>query len=475
MKLKILAGLLAILFLSCNNEPQEPISLNGTWESVGSGWLLQIQDSTQYSMFDITAISCVPTRQAELSEIIASIGIKNDTLMMTNGVMTYHFTRIKNVPEICGVQISDVKKNDPIYNFEVFAETVKDHYAFMELNAIDWDSLYREQKNKLIQDVSDPQLYTVIEETMELLNDNHRYLEATDEVYKALEELAKEEEIATDESLPEYGDFAVANLVSKHHIEKDMTTDDSWLISWGITDDRMGYIQVKAMWLFADLNIAKSRIEDLGYVDAYVKTFHEMDEGLFVKMEVEGVRKVMDKVMNDLKDTESIVVDLRFNGGGQDAVSFEILGRFNSEKRQIATTKLKYGNEFTPVRRLFLEPSSQPYTNPIYVLTSQQTGSAAEAFALGSISIPNIKRIGSHTQGALSTSLEKKLPNGWVFSISNEVYMDNHGISYENIGVPVDYDLNYPRERQTFFRWVANDLDRDKRNILGAIEVLKLE
>ncbi len=29
------------------------------------------------------------------------------------------------------------------YNFEVFAETYKDHYAFFELNEIDWNSFYK--------------------------------------------------------------------------------------------------------------------------------------------------------------------------------------------------------------------------------------------------------------------------------------------------------------------------------------------
>lgn len=109
----------------------------------------------------------------------------------------------------------------------------------------------------------------------------------------------------------------------------------------------------------------------------------------------------------------------------------------------------------------------------MYVLISQQTGSAAEAFAIGSMAIPHIKRIGAATQGALSTALEKSLSNGWVFSISNEVYMDNDGNSYENIRVPVDYKLDYPRDRQTFFRFVADDLERDKRNILRTIEKLK--
>ncbi len=54
------------------------------------------------------------------------------------------------------------------------------------------------------------------------------------------------------------------------------------------------------------------------------------------------------------------------------------------------------------------------------------TGSAAELFALATMSLPHIKRIGSTTTGAMSTALEKKLPNGWDFALSNEIFMDNN-------------------------------------------------
>lgn len=69
-------------------------------------------------------------------------------------------------------------------------------------------------------------------------------------------------------------------------------------------------------------------------------------------------------------------------------------------------------------------------------------------------------------------ALEKELPNGWAFSISNEIYMDNQGNNYENKGIPVDYELGYSQDRQTFVSRVADDLAGDKQQILGAIEKL---
>ena len=464
-------GLLLLLLgmsLSCENESQES-SINGVWESMGSGWILQIKDSSEYAFYDLTTISCLADRKGELNEIGASLELRGDTLSLLKGVTTYDFTRREKLPDLC-TTVPDVSKtSSPLHNFAVFAETVREHYAFMELNNINWDELYSSQKSKLSEQSTSAELYLVIEETLEKLNDNHAYLEADDSVYEALEEISGEDMVTEADSLPEYGDFQVAEIVAKHHLKEDMT-EDSWLIQWGKMNDSIGYIQVKAMWLYAKLDIPRALIDERGYVDAYVNTFQQMYEGAYIEEEVAGVRKIMNKVMRDLSETEAIVIDVRFNGGGQDAVAFEILRRFVPLKLQVATQKLKYGNEYTPILPLYINGRKDSYSRPVYVLTSAQTGSAAEAFTIATMAMKDVKRIGSSTSGAMSTALEKSLPNGWQFSISNEVYMDNQGINYENTGIPVDFELNYSTDRQTFFRSVVIDLEADKAKILKAIK-----
>lgn len=447
-------------------------SINGVWKSIGSGGILQINDSTDYALYDISSVSCLPNRKGELEEIMGELRLKSDTLSLLVGVVEYYFLRIDEVPELCTVELKEGKRNDPLFNFEVFAETVKEHYAFFKLNNINWKDLYQQQREKLNTNSTDAELYQVIEETLEKLNDNHAFLEATDELYEELEELSVEEEEAIEDELPEYGDFPVAKMVAAQFMEEELT-NGTQLIQWGKINEEVGFIQIKAMWLYADIDIPESLVEEMGYVDAFIETRHKMYEGDYIEKEVLGVSGIMDKVMTDLAAMESIVIDVRFNGGGQDAVSFEILSRFLSKDLQIGNQKLRYGDQFSPSFPYIIKGTKNAYLKPVYVLTSPQTGSAAETFALATMSMGNVKRIGAATTGATSTSLEKKLPNAWDFAISNEILMDNQGRNYENIGIPPDYELSYSRDRQTFFRSVVNDLEVDKKSILDAIEVLE--
>lgn len=459
MKLLILPTLFFFL-LSCT---QKKDSINGVWKSHGSGWILHIQDSSSFRLHDVTSISCVLQKEASLSELLPSLRLDGDTLLMKKGISSYKFYGVTAAPPACYDLVNNL---DPLFNFDVFSEIVKTHYAFLELNNIDWDEMSASQRSKLEADPSELTLYRILDESLVMLNDNHRYLEASDEFYEKYE--AELEENDETDSLPEYGDFQIANMVADHFLQEELT-EDSWLIKWGKMTDHIGYAQIKAMWLYADLKIEDSLKEEMGFVGAYVHTFHQMDENAYIEMERAAVAEIMDQVMTDFAGMDTIILDVRFNGGGQDAVSQEIMSRFNNSDEVIFQRMVKYHSKLIHSETIRLPPRQGAFGGPVYVLVSPQSGSAAESFAMAGRQIRNVNLIGSATQGALSTSLEKKLPNGWHIAISDEMYLDENGISYENIGVPVDVELNYLRERQPFFRSIADDLDNDKKGILEAI------
>jgi carboxyl-terminal processing protease len=310
---------------------------------------------------------------------------------------------------------------------------------------------------------------------IEKLKDNHGSIEPTDEVYESAENRIQPKLVEQErEELKEYGDFEIAGIVADYYLKEDLTKD-TWLMKWGKMENNVGYIQIKTMFLYADLNLNDSLVKENGFVPTYMDAFDRLNYEQQISEEVAGISKLMDVIMQDLKETRHIIIDVRFNGGGQDVVALEILRRFNADRKQIALKKARHNNGYTIKTPIYLESAKSPYTKPVYLLTSQQSASATDMMALSSMELNNFKRIGSHTNGAISDALQKTLPNGWYFSLSNEVYTDNNDKCYENIGVPVNYELNYPNDRQAFFRSVANDLEKDKKNILNAINKLQSE
>jgi len=103
-------------------------------------------------------------------------------------------------------------------------------------------------------------------------------------------------------------------------------------------------------------------------------------------------------------------------------------------------------------------------------LTSHQTASASETFVLASLNLTNAQKIGSNTEGVFSDVLSKKLPNGWDYSLSNEVYESADKINYERIGIPADYKIDYSEKTSEFYN---NLLEELKTGEDSAIEKVK--
>ena len=57
--------------------------------------------------------------------------------------------------------------------------------------------------------------------------------------------------------------------------------------------------------------------------------------------EILGVEFIMDKVLKDLNETSSIIIDLRFNGGGYETVSLKLLSYFIKDEKHIFSVKKK--------------------------------------------------------------------------------------------------------------------------------------
>jgi carboxyl-terminal processing protease len=105
-------------------------------------------------------------------------------------------------------------------------------------------------------------------------------------------------------------------------------------------------------------------------------------------------------------------------------------------------TKIGPGeDDFTPMKTWYLELQGDvQFTGPIVLLTCDSVFSGGEAFALAIRQLPQVTILGDHTSGIFSYQLEKKLPNGWKYSLSYQVYFSADMVCYEGKGVPVDVE-----------------------------------
>jgi hypothetical protein len=155
----ILLLTITVTLISCSIKNKKNDSIEGVWESVGYGKILNIE-SNSYEYYDITDISCLSAKEGVISEIKNSIQISNDTLTINGGFSEYSYIRVNKFPDLCKQSLKD--NNDISYNFEVFANTYKNHYAYFDLNKIDWDSLYINSKNKINLKSTEVDLYLVM-------------------------------------------------------------------------------------------------------------------------------------------------------------------------------------------------------------------------------------------------------------------------------------------------------------------------
>jgi C-terminal processing protease CtpA/Prc len=73
----------------------------------------------------------------------------------------------------------------------------------------------------------------------------------------------------------------------------------------------------------------------------------------------------------------------------------------------------------------------------VRLLISDLTVSAGETFTEAMLArTPAPSLVGMNTQGVFADDMERKLPNGWTFTLGNEDYIAANGHNYEDVGIP---------------------------------------
>lgn len=299
--------------------------------------------------------------------------------------------------------LGSVTSNTPENNFESMWKSYDELYGMFAVKNINWDSLHDALKPQLNKNTSNQQLYVVLSEMIKPLNDIHAFLQPTSDGLPRYES----SEFFRTHTVQQ--DFSI-NVIKQNYLPSLITIDDNF--HYGILPDNIGYIHFGAF-----------------------------------DMPVDFYNLQMNKVMNALKDTKGIIVDIRNHGGGDDKVSRYVAGWFVKERKLFMTTKKKNGpahDDFTKPEYWYVDQQGNfQYTKPVEVLTTRWTASAGETFTWAMNTQTYVTQIGDTTAGGFSDVISRELPNGWLYFVGVGDFKNAEGKSEEGKGIaPGIYAVN---------------------------------
>lgn len=169
--------------------------------------------------------------------------------------------------------------------------------------------------------------------------------------------------------------------------------------------------------------------------------------GLMTVKDLMGSVEEVNQVMEKLADTDGLVIDVRQCPGGSGMISTQIASYFSPEGSEL----MRYYTRGEPVvttRSVQLPSGSKRYLNkPVYLVTSEFTGSACEALSYV-LKYHDLARVlGEKSAGAghALTAPMTSLGQGLVAFIPNtRPEHPNHKGGFEKVGVAVDIDASSP-------------------------------
>jgi carboxyl-terminal processing protease len=325
---------------------------------------------------------------------------------------------------------------DPEKNFEELWETFRNRYPFFELRNVDWKKQYDTYRPKVTSETSDDELFDILCQMLDPLNDGHVELTAK----------------ATGDRKKRY-----FSPEKKPRFYQEFTNQ-----------------QIKQLFKTTEKTLVANGFESPGETEAWMLHYcRSRAFGYMRILELEDVKKqrltaALDEIAGDFEDLRGFIIDIRDCPGGDDSTAIQIINRFCDCKRIAFHRRTKIGpaeDDFTPLKTWYLEPQGDAqFTGPIVLLTCDSVFSGGEAFALAIKQLPHVTIIGDHTNGIFSYTLDKKLPNGWEYCLSYQVYFSADMVCYEGKGVPVDIEL---------FNKKADIEDGIDPLVTRALEVLK--
>ena len=149
----------------------------------------------------------------------------------------------------------------------------------------------------------------------------------------------------------------------------------------------------------------------------------------------------LEKAVEEYRETDGIVIDLRGNLGGIGGMVMGVGGHFLKERASLGTMKMR-GNEIrflvNPRRVNQAGERVEPFGGPLAILVDGVSLSAAEIFAGGMQDIGRARVFGETSPGQALPAVWDRLPNGDVLYHAFADFVTASGVRLEGRGVIPD-------------------------------------
>ncbi len=149
--------------------------------------------------------------------------------------------------------------------------------------------------------------------------------------------------------------------------------------------------------------------------------------------------RLFDEALDSLGDTWAMILDLRFNGGGDELLGRQIASRFLDQKRVYSTNQYRSGpkhEQLGPKLAREFEPRGPwRYGAPVISLTGRRTMSSAESLALMMAQCPQVTTMGDRTAGSSANPRRLELPGKIVVNLPRWLDLDPDGKPIDAVGI----------------------------------------
>ncbi|MFD8230755.1 S41 family peptidase [Streptomyces sp. NPDC059696] len=394
------------------------------WRMDGYGTVLSLDGDTLQE-FQTTSVSCLkgdsarrtgPRTYATADGATLTVrpgpGANRATLGYDTSVGHRSLRRIQELPAAC----TRPTPQDPRTAFDVFWHSFAENYPFFAAKGVDWQDMRDRYRPKVHQDTTRKELFGIFSDMVRPLHDAHVAVRDGNQVFAQVRPGTQ----PPSEEL----DTKVKKFITERDLKSAPYRQDfaNGRITYADLAGRatgQGYLRISGFGGYAPDGAP------------YPVHLAELDKALDTILTTDRIRRL-----------KGLIIDLRINGGGSDALGIHIAERL-TDKPYVAYAKRARNHPTDPDRHTRPEPirvvpaAGPRYTGPIAVLTSGTTVSAGESFTQALIDRPGgTVRVGQPTQGVFSDVMVRNLPNGMTTILPNEEFLNRTGRTYDGTGIP---------------------------------------